>query len=497
MDRQPQNHQAYHCTTNVMSRNTIIGPQHILCTNPTSVRVITYVKVREESVPDSSVLPVYRLPHSYTNPTPSLVRVILQRLDEIPCTISHNNDLLSKHMVKLSSVVLENNRVSILVDIFGFRKSCHDVLVVADDALVIDRDKHECFLNGLQSSNNSESSITKECFFHDDAVLQEVRLRLALLIKNSLVKSYEFEYLVFHTNNDLNTTNMVESIIKDLSPKSFIVQITAVNAIASQIDLLTYIFNSWVLHSLDTQSHDPILFLFPEFHLFKLYSIGARKSLFDDVLWGMSKIIQSHLFPSPRVIFVGISNTICSTQDLPSLTNITGKLQKIPQISAAKSLQFFYSELDYRGVKSEFNGDESKLLNLFASAVELNNLRISKIIDSLTLDSSSNTNQETKLKTIMQKLGYLLPAKIDLVKSSSPNLMVGGNNLAKMAIHDALLSDVDLLTHFGIDPPSKLLLYGPPGTGKTLLARYAANLTDASFISLCASEVCSQILTVS
>jgi SpoVK/Ycf46/Vps4 family AAA+-type ATPase len=56
---------------------------------------------------------------------------------------------------------------------------------------------------------------------------------------------------------------------------------------------------------------------------------------------------------------------------------------------------------------------------------------------------------------------------------------VGGAEQAKLALEDALALDSTkrrILHHFGLRPPSGVLLYGPPGTGKTLLAKAVACL---------------------
>ena len=69
---------------------------------------------------------------------------------------------------------------------------------------------------------------------------------------------------------------------------------------------------------------------------------------------------------------------------------------------------------------------------------------------------------------------------------------VGGLAAAKREIVRAVywpLEYADRFERAGIDPPSGVLLYGPPGTGKTLLARAAASLSDANFISVNGPEL--------
>jgi transitional endoplasmic reticulum ATPase len=54
------------------------------------------------------------------------------------------------------------------------------------------------------------------------------------------------------------------------------------------------------------------------------------------------------------------------------------------------------------------------------------------------------------------------------------------------------LSEPELFTQLGVDPPKGVLLYGPPGTGKTLIARAVANEVDATFVSVSGPEIVSK-----
>ncbi|GAB7091681.1 hypothetical protein JCM18237_19520 [Halorubrum luteum] len=54
------------------------------------------------------------------------------------------------------------------------------------------------------------------------------------------------------------------------------------------------------------------------------------------------------------------------------------------------------------------------------------------------------------------------------------------------------LSEPEVFTRLGVEPPKGVLLYGPPGTGKTLIARAVANEVDATFITIDGPEIMSK-----
>jgi transitional endoplasmic reticulum ATPase len=54
------------------------------------------------------------------------------------------------------------------------------------------------------------------------------------------------------------------------------------------------------------------------------------------------------------------------------------------------------------------------------------------------------------------------------------------------------LSEPELFTRLGVEPPKGVLLHGPPGTGKTLIAKAVANEVDAHFISVSGPEIVSK-----
>ncbi|MFB6234733.1 MAG: AAA family ATPase [Halopenitus sp.] len=54
------------------------------------------------------------------------------------------------------------------------------------------------------------------------------------------------------------------------------------------------------------------------------------------------------------------------------------------------------------------------------------------------------------------------------------------------------LSEPEVFSRLGVEPPKGVLLYGPPGTGKTLIARAVANEVDATFITVDGPEITSK-----
>lgn len=68
---------------------------------------------------------------------------------------------------------------------------------------------------------------------------------------------------------------------------------------------------------------------------------------------------------------------------------------------------------------------------------------------------------------------------------------VGGCDVQKQEIREAVelpLTNPELYSQIGIDPPRGVLLYGPPGTGKTMMAKAVAHHTEAAFIRVVGSE---------
>ena len=74
---------------------------------------------------------------------------------------------------------------------------------------------------------------------------------------------------------------------------------------------------------------------------------------------------------------------------------------------------------------------------------------------------------------------------------------IGGLDIQKQEIREAIelpLTNPELYSQIGIDPPRGVLLYGPPGTGKTMLAKAVANETKAAIIRMVGSEFVQKFL---
>eukprot|EP00804_Cyclotella_cryptica_P016169 CCRYP_005668-RA/>CCRYP_005668-RA protein AED:0.02 eAED:0.02 QI:256/1/0.75/1/0.66/0.5/4/0/935 len=110
------------------------------------------------------------------------------------------------------------------------------------------------------------------------------------------------------------------------------------------------------------------------------------------------------------------------------------------------------------------------------------------------------------IQTKSSASGTYSTSSLSNCNSSSTDLgfgLVGGNKEAKLALEDALALNPEkrrLLSLFGLQAPTGVLLYGPPGTGKTLLARAVAQAMSTpgsgrpgnhvgKFISLKASDI--------
>lgn len=108
-------------------------------------------------------------------------------------------------------------------------------------------------------------------------------------------------------------------------------------------------------------------------------------------------------------------------------------------------------------------------------------------------------NAQVALHRSSQAVVDVLPADTDaavqmMKMTEKPDVAftdIGGMDIQKQEIREAIelpLTNPELYTQIGIDPPRGVLLYGPPGTGKTMLAKAVASSTNASFLRMVGSE---------
>ena len=427
---------------------------------------------------------IYRSTDGYnsksTSRSPEIIRMKLQKLASIPLlpmrrkrrcqSENENSSERAGSIVKLSSFQIEDGKI--WVEAYGL--PVHGVCcVVTDDTVVINRDGLD--LDGVIRKGDDSSK--DDCqsrfpYFHDAIVQCQLRSHISHMVRSGETKGYSNDptYLVVRSENHVNTRNFVISSALEICNNVCVIEIISSRVMACHIDLETYLFSIWVILNMEALPNEvhPI-FVLPDFHLFSLNKLGHRPSLIENILAGLTKISRHHLnsFCSPANRYgnvIGITNFPYRT--LPSRNGIHGQLLSLPKISPNRSMEYFLLQL----VRNElqFDGSERELLNLLASAHEMNVHRIKKIINALKFKQRNNIGYSLTLGAIkleMKRFGMVLPAKVELSKASTANL-IGGNAEAKAAIHDALLPDEQLFDRYGIMPPSRILLYGPPGTGR-------------------------------
>jgi len=98
--------------------------------------------------------------------------------------------------------------------------------------------------------------------------------------------------------------------------------------------------------------------------------------------------------------------------------------------------------------------------------------------------------------TIMRRLPREVDPMVFHMLNEDPGKItygdIGGLNEQIRELRETIelpLTNPDLFTRVGINPPKGVLLYGPPGTGKTLLARALAKNINASFLKVVASAI--------
>lgn len=122
-------------------------------------------------------------------------------------------------------------------------------------------------------------------------------------------------------------------------------------------------------------------------------------------------------------------------------------------------------------------------------------VRILSTIDRELLKPGSSVALHRHSSALVDVLPPEADSSIQLLQSSEkPDVNysdIGGLDVQKQEMREAVelpLTNPELYSQLGIDPPRGVLMYGPPGTGKTMLAKAVAHHTTAAFIRVVGSE---------
>jgi len=117
-------------------------------------------------------------------------------------------------------------------------------------------------------------------------------------------------------------------------------------------------------------------------------------------------------------------------------------------------------------------------------------------VNKLKLVAATRVALDMTTLTIMRILPREVDPMVFHMLNESPGKVsyadIGGLNEQIRELRETIelpLTNPDLFTRVGINPPKGVLLYGPPGTGKTLLARALAMNIKASFLKVVASAI--------
>ena len=207
---------------------------------------------------------------------------------------------------------------------------------------------------------------------------------------------------------------------------------------------------------------------------------------------------------------------------------MVGDRYRIPLLTAKTVLSAFHAAFTKEGITLEASA-RTRLSVIVASAAWAKGSvfhRVARQLKQILMMSSKWDDSTMSTATLQDLEKAIALIKINVTNSAQVNIQtetetetensleesedksplhfasIGGNEQAKVSLEDALAFDPakrDMLSRFGLSPPTGVLLYGPPGTGKTLLAKAVARmLKDPSsgepggtFMSLSVSEIVS------
>ena len=122
-------------------------------------------------------------------------------------------------------------------------------------------------------------------------------------------------------------------------------------------------------------------------------------------------------------------------------------------------------------------------------------VRVLSILDREKLKPNSSVALHKHSQSVVDILPSEADAQIQMMKVTGKSEVnwsdIGGMDVQKQEMKEAIelpLTNPEMYTKLGIDPPRGVLLYGPPGTGKTMMAKAVASSTKATFIRVVGSE---------
>ncbi|MBA1341399.1 MAG: Proteasome-activating nucleotidase 1 [ANME-2 cluster archaeon] len=116
-----------------------------------------------------------------------------------------------------------------------------------------------------------------------------------------------------------------------------------------------------------------------------------------------------------------------------------------------------------------------------------------EMADELEAGMRVAVNNNFVIVNLMAKPADLRARVMELIEA--PNVdysSIGGLDQQIQEVVETIelpLTDPDLFSDVGVEPPTGILLYGPPGSGKTLIAKAVASRAHATFLRMSGSEL--------